>query len=381
MDLLPWTNLILSHIGLNEIREDKRKFRTNVRKIINSVIYLALVAGLVHSIVLLCQRNKLEQLLFIIFNISFFSMTLVCYYYTCIRINSFYTQLRMSFGRLPGRIQQRIRKREKWALLVQVLYLIIPDLVSQMFLDENITDQELHILFINRSFIETTSFMLFYVLGTFVTIWTIFLYVVSLDAAGLCAKFTKTEVQTIFHRKRINGFTQIQLELEETSRLINKINEALGIIPLNLFMQLFLEILLGISLGSIKDEINGAHFLGTLVPVLLCNSIIVVIVVAKASKTISVIKKVSIFVRQITLMKLPEDCVISVLEARRSLIEYLNHVNSDSLTAGPFFKLEPSVLLSFCNITVAFTIMLTTSLRDMLKANSTQNCQPCNSTQ
>ena len=379
MDLLPWTNLVLSHIGLNEIREDKRRWRTNARKIINYVIYFALVAGLIHTIAMLCRPNNVEQFLFILFNLPFFSMTLVCYYFTCTRINSFYTQLRMSFGRLPGRVQQRIRKREKWSLLAQVLYWTTPIVVPQVLLHDNVTDQESYILFINRSFIEITFFLLFYTFGLFVTIWTVFLYVVSLDAAGLCAEFTRTKVERIVQRKEITVFAQIQLELEESSRLIKKINEALGVIPVNCFMQVFLEILLGISLSLVKDETNGIHSLKTLGPVLLSHVIATVIVVVKASTTISVITETSIFVRQITVMKLPKDCEFSVLEERRALTEYLNHLNSDALTAGPFFKLEPSVLLSFLNITVAFTVMFTTSLRDILKAISTQNIQSAKS--
>ena len=206
------------------------------------------------------------------------------------------------------------------------------------------------------------------------------LYVVSLHAASLCAEFTRTKVEKIVQRKEITVFAQIQLELEETSKLINKINEALGVIPLNLFTLLFLEILLGISMGCMKDEINGGQFFGALGPTMLCHVIVVLFVVIKASTTLSVMKETSIFVRQITLKKLPQDTVFSVLEERRSLIEYLNHLNSDSLTAGPFFKLQPSVLLTFLNVTVAFTVMLITGLQDILKTNLIQNCEPGNST-
>ena len=379
MDLLPWTNLVLSHIGLNETREHEKRWRTNAKKIINYIIYSTLVAGIIHTIAMLCQRNKVVQLLFILFNLPFFSMTLVCYYFICTRINSFYTQLRISFGRLPGRVQKRIRKREKWALLVQVLYLIIPAVVSRVFLNESMMDQGLLILFTNTSFIETSFFLFFYFIGYFVAMWTIFLYIVSLDTASLCAEFTRTKVERIVQRKEITVFAQIQLELEETSRLVNKINEALGMIPLNLFMELFLEILLGVSMGCVKNEINGGQFFGALGPNMLCHVTVIVIVVIKASSTLSLMKETSIFVRQITLMKLPKDCEFSVLEERRALIEYLNHLNSDSITAGPFFKLEPSVLLNFLNVTVAFTVMLITGLQDILKANSTQNCQSCQS--
>ena len=80
-------------------------------------------------------------------------------------------------------------------------------------------------------------------------------------------------------------------------------------------------------------------------------------------------------------MHLPQDSPFSVREEKRSLIDYLNYLDSDSFTAGPFFKLEPSVLLSFFNISVPFTVMMITTLRDILKASSAQNCQPCNSTQ
>ena len=133
------------------------------------------------------------------------------------------------------------------------------------------------------------------------------LYVVSLHAASLCAEFTRTKVEKIVQRKEITVFAQIQLELEETSKLINKINEALGVIPLNLFTLLFLEILLGISMGCMKDEINSVHSLKALGPVLLCHVIATLIVGVKALTSMLVLTKTSIFVQKVTLIKLPQD--------------------------------------------------------------------------
>ena len=377
MDLLPWTNLVLSQIGLNEIRQDKTRLRTDTKKIVNSLTYFILVAGFIHSIAMLCQPNDVEQLLLISFNIPVFTMTFVCYYFTCTRINSFYNELRMSFARLPRGVQKKIRKRGKWAFLAQVLYWITPSVVSQVLFNENATDQALHLLFINKSSIEKAFFGIFTTFCFSVTLWTIFLYVVSLDAAALCVGYARTKVERIVQRNGITTFAKIQLELEENSRLVKKINSALGMVPLNCFMQLFLGMLLGIFLSCLKDNIKGVNYFKTFGPVLLCYVITLIIVVVMASTTTSVMKETSVLARQITLMQLSRDSPFSVLEERRSLIDYLNYLDCDSFTAGPFFELEPSVLLSFFNISVPSTVMLITTLRDLvLKASSTQKCQP-----
>ena len=156
---------------------------------------------------------------------------------------------------------------------------------------------------------------------------------------------------------------------------LREINGTLGVVPLVLFSSLFANIVITVSFIVLFNQAKVVAIV--VLGVAGGNQLIQVVqVIIISSQTTNIIEKAVVLSEELTTTPLPTNASLSLRESRRCLTVFLQSLRIQSMvpfSAQSTFNLEPSVVLSFFNAVVPFTVMFITTIAQINRENKPLN--------
>ena len=116
---------------------------------------------------------------------------------------------------------------------------------------------------------------------------------------------------------------------------------------------------------------SGVFFLLSTLCTVLNRALMTFIIVGRASSVHKVVKECVSIACRVSLKHIRRDVPFFVKESRQSLRQFLSQEQSPvSLTAGSMFKLDISLVLTFMNTIIPFTVMFVTTTYQVMSQNA-----------
>ena len=256
-------------------------------------------------------------------------------------------------------------------LLMLGLSLLVTGMIQFTFTDQGFL--QIMEIFFSNDFQIIVSFMGFQIIAMFIT-WTGHFYWTVVTIAKTYAQHSNKTILKVWKRRFAFGnksevtpedLQLVQQTLDKYYRFVREINRSLGAIPLSQFAALFVLFVMSVSMVTLFSSISMTFALISLGASVANQVIGIVQIVCTASKTTNLIDEAVFMADQLTTMPLPQDVCFNLLECRRSLTVFLQRQTSVVFSAQSTFILEPSVVLSFLNAIVPFTVMFITTIAQM----------------
>ena len=268
-----------------------------------------------------------------------------------------------------------IRCHDKTGVITRLLMMGLPILISGM-MSFIIPDQGFSLImeiFFSNELQKILSFMAFQVMAMFMT-WTGHFYWTVETIAKTYAQHSNKVILEVWKRRFAFGnksevtpedLQLVQQTLDKYYRFVREVNQSLGPIPLLHFAALFVDFVMSVSMVTLFNNINTTFALMILGGSVANQVIGIYQIVCVASKATNISDEAVFMADQLTTIPLPQDVSFSLLECRRSLTVFLQRQTSVVFSAQSTFNLEPSVVLSFVNAIVPFTVMFITTIAQM----------------
>ena len=266
---------------------------------------------------------------------------------------------------------QYIRYHDKTGVIARVLMIGLPILVSGMYF--KFTNKRLFKVldvFFSNNIERVLAFAVIHVTIMFL-IWTGHFYFTVEAIAKTYAQHSNKVIREVWKRRFAFGnksqvtpedLQLVQQTLDKYYRLVREINRSLGVIPLTLFATLFVDFVIVVSLVTLFSNVRMAFGVIALAAAVANQVIGIAQTVCIALEATNVIEDAVFMADQLTTTPLSQNVSFSLLESRRSLTVFLQRQTSVVFSAQSTFNLEPSVVLSFVNAVVPFTVMFITTI-------------------
>ena len=242
MDILPWTSCILTIFGLNEVREEERKSTRVTRSFITFLLRLIFMIGTVYSIVLIFRVKEIENYAFMTAMVPYFGFMVYFYHIICCNTRILFKQLRKAFRRLPRKSVERIHRREKVSVTLQVIFMAAPGVTAFALLTRQVEHMGLSTFHTNATVLELRFLFFCYMVVFFVLTWSSFLYIVVVDVVQICAEDVRDQIVKASKIDTTPLFSHVLEGLKKNRNLIQGINKTIGIIPMMSFVFFFLNV-------------------------------------------------------------------------------------------------------------------------------------------
>ena len=330
-----------------------------------------------------------------------FTVFFGCILFMIIWMHKHSTKISRSLSKIIRRFDQKdinyLRSHDKYGVIGRLLLMGIPALVSIILfftLNHSMDSHSFDAFYVHYSqlFFEFFAFTCAF----FYLIWTGHFYWMVATIAKIYASHCKRVIEEIRNRRRTrvlktvkdgkvyeltDDFELIQKTLGRYFAFVREINETLGAIPLTMFVALFLDIILAVSLVTLFENWSFGFAAVSLGCSVLNQLIGVFQVIHAPTVATGIVEEAIILADKLAATPLPEKATFNLLESRRSLTVFLQKQTSVPFSAQSTFVLEPSVVLSFFNAVVPFTVMFITTIAHINKDRSnsflntlTSNC-------
>lgn len=178
------------------------------------------------------------------------------------------------------------------------------------------------------------------------------------------SRIYRSRTSSQIKNQETEDFETIMISLERYFQFVRTVNRSLGMIPLAMFACLFANIIITISFLTLFSEIRfySLFVLGVCV----ANQLLQVVQVILASaETTDIIEDAVVLSEKMVTAPLPATASFVLMESKRCLRDYLEVIRLQSLipfSALSTFTLEPSIILSFVNSVVPYTVMFITTI-------------------
>lgn len=267
----------------------------------------------------------------------------------------------------------RFQKHERSNFLARLICIVAPSIVSITYMQSGSEKIEIYASSFYRnqyemmlhSYAFTVSYFMLMFLGQF--------FASVLTAAKELSNYCKMSVRNLdnqfscrsitFCYPNEEGYTFIMASLQRYFTVVKKINETMGIIPLAMFTVLFMDFIFGMTFLILKmDQISIEFGFFCLICSILNQVWGVGQCVIQAHETTTNIEEAIEMADSIARKRVPETASFSLLESRRALSLFLQRQKVIRFQANSFFTLEPSVVLTFFNSVIPFTVMFMTAI-------------------
>ena len=388
MEVLSWNRMMLSLVGFNipcrsrKVRdeflpsEDSSKWSLILKLLKRcyhySLLALIFVGSFLTGYLTFTAKQLIVKILLLAMSFLFASISgMVIWLRIRLKTRSLSKALSNIIYCLNRKDIEHIRYHDKAGIITRLLMLGLPILVSGMYF--KFTNQSLFQVlevFFSDNFERILAFAVIYVTIMFLA-WTGHFYFTVEAIAKTYAQHSKKVILHIWKRRLSSGnkfevtpedLQLVQQTLDKYYRFVREINRSLGVIPLSHFATLFVDFVIVVSLVTLFSNIRMAFGVVALA-VIVANQVIgIVQIVCIALEATNVIDDAVFMADQLTTIPLPQDVSFSLLESRRSLTVFLQRQTSVVFSAQSTFNLEPSVVLSFVNAVVPFTVMFITTI-------------------
>ena len=268
-----------------------------------------------------------------------------------------------------------IRCHDKTGVIIRLLIMGIPFLITGIIhcIFPDLGFSQIMQIFIPNNFQMIIFFMGQQVAAIFLT-WTEHFYWTVERIAKTYAQHSNKVIREVWKRRFAFGnksqvtpedLQLVQQTLDKYYRLVRETNQSLGTIPLSGFVALFVIFVIAVSIVTFSSYISLTYIL-LVVGASVGNQVICILqIVYTGSEATNIIDEAVFMADQLTTIPLPQDVSFSLLECRRSLTVFLQRQTSVVFSAQSTFILEPSVVLSFVNAVVPFTVMFITTIAQM----------------
>ena len=392
MEILPWNRMLLSLVGFNMPRQSKKvrdvflpsqdsfkwslTFKWLKRCYHYSLLALTVSAGFMTGYLTFTPNQLIAKILLFAMSFLFALVSgMVIWVDMRLKTRSLSKALSDIIYSLNEKEIQYIRCHDKTGVITRLLIVGTPLLVSGMmhFLFPDQGFSQIMEIFFSNDFQMILSFAAFQIVAMFITSTLHFYWTVETIAKTYAQHSNKITLE-VWKRRFASGnkpevtaedLQLVQHTLDRYYRFVREINRSLGVIPLSGFTILFLDFVMSFSMITLLSNINMTFSLVALGAGVANQVIAVFQIVSAASKATNIIEDAVFMADQLTTIPLPQDVCFNLLESRRSLTVFLQRQTSVVFSAQSTFVLEPSVILSFVNAIVPFTVMFITTIAQM----------------
>ena len=338
-----------------------------------------LVASVLLSAYIIVSSDKMETRFSVLFKVAIFISALILYHVVSCAINEFSDNLDPVMMKLYDDDLQRIKSHDKlsfiWRIVVAsapgiVMISLVPIMIDRMIKTFNDFSGSLLELFFQFSCftVSITS-----------TLCICHFYSIICRLSRVFAERTKMEIReaSLIIRPDETTFSSIQQQLKDLYIFIRRVNELLGVIPLTMFAQMFTHLVLGLAFITSKVKMGFGILMISVGGEIFTLILVMIDILRDAEKMTHVVSEAASIAGMISQRKLPKTAPENVKESRRSLTVFLDQEsNSVFFTAMSYFTLEPSIILSFMNAVVPFSVMVITTINHVSgeEANLSPSC-------
>lgn len=162
-------------------------------------------------------------------------------------------------------------------------------------------------------------------------------------------------------------FSVIQRQIEKYFEFVRNVNENLSVIPFALFAVTFVNFISGIAYVSLNAEVKIGFTIISFMSAILNPIIVILQIMSETTEAKIIMENVIVSAMKLSCNPLSRMVSFEILEARRSLTVFLQQQSVVPFAALSLFSLGPSVYLSFCNAIVPFTVMIITTIAQIVR--------------
>ena len=381
---IPFTATMMSVFGL---RLDDISYESKINRVIHVwrriltrfIIQGILVAGILLCAYIILSSYKMETQFSVLFKAAYFISTLILYCVVSRVINEFSDNLDPVMMKLDDDDLQRIKSHDKRSLIWRAVVIGAPGFVMVSLIPMMIDHMVKTFNDFSGSFLELLFQFIFFTVAVTSALCIYHFYSIVCQVSCVFAERTKTRIgeASLIVRPDQTTFCSIQQQLQDLYIFIRRVNELLGVIPLIMFARLFTHLVLGLAFIASKAKMGFGILMIGVGGEIVSLTLVMIDVLRDVGKMTHVVSEAASIAGMISQMKIPKPAPENVKESRRSLTVFLDQEsNNVSFTAMSYFTLEPSVILSFMNAVVPFSVMVITTINHVSgeEANLSPSC-------
>ena len=386
MDVLSCSRFVLSLFGFEFEREtdihslENSSSLTTIRKILLRCVattnVLVLLAGTALSPYLAYQAKKVDmKLLMAMF--TFFFGTSVCVIIVTVKNLPLASHgLSKVLRELPQKDLNYLRKYDVITMTLRMAVVIVSAMgMMSYFLLVPTNDRQ---LFYNEAYNQNMIFMIVHFVGLSIGLHVIMtlsqFYIIVLTVGKRYALYARNIVHQI-HERHVSSLKnnttkghvllQVKSSLDNYYSFVRHINDCMGYIPLAMFTYLFGSFVYAMTAISQNNDLSLGFILVVFGSTIANQLHSIKQAIFAATKATNTIEEVVTLASALSTEPIAKHTPFDVTECRRSLTVFLEQQSIVPYTAQSTFTLEPSILLSFGNAVVPFTVMIITTISSM----------------
>ena len=370
MDLLPWNSFLLNFSGFKTEVNDSKRANFIITSLFFIRVFLLTLLSIAVCVAIFFMKDIGLKLICLI--ISFYiACNVAMFIMVSPNIAPFIRLLSRVSQQLNEKERLNIRRQDKTRVVVLMMSLSITQIAGLSYTLVNAEEVSflMNKMFFGRWEVTFVSGLMTFLCCTMMMILCTFyesaLAVCQAYADNILQQILKLSSRTMSDQSQ--AFYQTKRLLSSYIILVNNVNNKLGVIPFTVFAILFSTIVMAISFESLGSYMSLgmaiASFAGTIVIIIM--SIMQIII--KSNKSRKKIVQAFVVAQELSSSILVGERSLPVVEARRSLTTFLCQQSIPHVTAMSMFDIEPSIVLSFLNAVISFTVMFVTTVLQITK--------------
>ena len=398
MDVFGWNRCILSFLGfdvkyfnplLEETTNDKSSRWTRILICLKKLKFFVVVSIMISggSVLVACSvfsTVPLNAKLISITLLLFLTVETTTVWWTHRNFLRITKAMAVAVKQLNNESMTRLRKIDRMGIIIRMIWTYVPGLIILFFYLRNTIDTAEFLNLLNlKSFYAKVPYRAALFLSRIFLMWVGNFYWLVLSLAYESAENCRVIIRNLKqnrmkllnrngnHESVTEDFQIAKITLKKYLKFVDEINGSVGIIPMSLFILLFMHITVALSLSFLFDDSTGFVLFG-IVGMSISNKVFNVIqIIMMATKATNTIRAAVIEAEKLIAIPLLSRSCPQVLEFRRSLRIFLQSQTNVVFSAMSTFVLQPSIVLSFFNAIVPFTVMFITTIIQIRENNTT----------
>lgn len=403
MHILYWNSLILRFFGFDlswtpeattDLEEDSQpkfllhKLRAVFRRLMKVIFNLHVAVMVItsgYTVYLIMTIKKVDMKFVTSVFMLFFAFNIIIVVMTAKNLPRITRVLPVIFRALNHEEKQLLRKYDRMGVITRSVCTCLPGLLSLSLFFMDTPDIS---TFKHNMFSGNTVGMLAIAIAYFDTfvlsMFVAHFFVTVLMIATVYSKNCQNRVQELSNGQGIKKnnslmsprkLLEMKAILEEYFSFVGEVNDYLGCIPFGMFALLFIFIVFSISMITLNTNLSISFIVIVFGAPILNYVIAIGQVMNDAMNSVRNITDAVSIANNLVDEPVSINTPFDYLEARNCLSSYLQRKDFPVFSAQSMFQIEPSVILSFLNSVVPFTVMFITTIAQLLEDTNKKNAE------
>lgn len=385
MDVLCGSRFALSMLGFESEAEPdvptldtkKQSPLTTLKKLLSKVLVsvytLVMLVSCLISPYLAYLSKKVDMKLFLSIFTFWFGFTIAVIIMTVKNLPLAFSALSAVTVELPQKDRNHLRRNDIISMTLRLAIVACQGGGAMAYLFFNPTqDRE---LFFNGAYNQSMMAMVIHFCGfstSLLVITVLSHYFIAVITVGKLYAIHVRNIVSQIHDRHVHGMKtntmksclllNVKRSLEKYYSFVRHINDWLGYIPLAMFAFLFGNFVYSMTAISLNNNLSFGFIFVVFGSTIASQLHTIKQVICAATDATSIIGEAVNIASSLTTEPCAENTPFDIIERRRSLTVFLEQQSIVPFTAQSTFTLEPSVLLSFANAVVPFTVMIITTI-------------------